>query len=72
MKTHNQCNLYTVCATMQVVSVSLTSMQGSETELSISVQLLQTWWSGTGMKHVVLLVPWGLIVKRQLTLYIQV
>lgn len=72
LKTHNPWNLYTGHATMQVVSLSLTSVQGSETELSVSVQLLQTWWSGTGMKHVVLLVPWSLIVKRQLTLYIQV
>lgn len=45
------------------VSGVLTSVQGSETELSVPVQLLQTWWPGAGMEDVVLLVPWSLIVK---------
>lgn len=57
---------------MHRASKWLTSVQGSETELSISVQLLQTRWSGAGMKNIVLLVPWSLIVKWQLALYIQV
>lgn len=47
-------------------------MQGSQAELSVFVQLLQTWWSGTRVKHIVMLVPWSLIVNRQLALYIQV
>lgn len=50
----------------------LTSVQSSEAELGVPVQLLQTRRSGTGMKNVVLLMPWSLIVSRQLALNIQV
>lgn len=57
---------------MQAGWSSLTFVQGSETELSISVQFLQRWRSGARMKRVMLLVPWSLIVNWQFALYIQV
>lgn len=60
------------CFAPTVGYFALTSMQSSETQLSISVEFLETWWSGTWVKHVVLLVPWSLIVHRQLALYIQI
>lgn len=72
VKLHNQCHLCMAVILMCKASKCLTSVQGSETELSVSVQLLQTWWSGARMKNIVLLVPWSLIVKWQLALYIQV
>lgn len=50
----------------------LTSVQGPQAKLSVPVQLLQTRRPSAGMEDIVLLVPWSLIVKGQLALYVQV
>lgn len=45
------------------VAEKLTSVQSPETELGMAVQLFQTWQPCAGVEHVVLLVPWGLVVR---------
>lgn len=52
--------------------MSFTSVQRSQAELSSSVQFFHARRAGARVEHVVLLVPWRLVVKRQLALYIQV